>query len=318
MAVTIPKEPNVPKPPIFNLGTDYMQFGLSKDQANEIILSRFFNRNGGQPEFIVLHVQDGTTPGSLKYWSDPAVQASSTVMANKDGSILQIIGEAHGPWTNGDTIAPTAEANEILAYGGNPNNWSLTIEGEGGPTEALTPAQKAATVWQVQTWLIKYPHILEHNWSILRHRFINSANRWRCPDEATDPTKSLRFQPVVDAINAWLGSAEAEVPPVVPPGPTTPEPPASIYPEGMTPELAARLYGSVKVRWASKPFVFDDTRSECQYWLARGKLNIKEGEDYTHGEWPELDKVVRRGTTKNVHVFQWSNGDVYQKVIRQG
>lgn len=306
MTVSIPDKPDVPTPKIYDLNTDYVHFGLTADQAREIMGSKFLNRNGGRPEFIVLHIQDGTTPGSLSYWSSSAIDASSTVMVNKDGSVLRIIPEKDGPWTNGDVMGPTAEANEILALGGNPNNWSLTVEAEGHPDDVMPEGQKQAIVWVVEDWLIRYPKILDHTWSILRHAFINSVTRSRCP--------GAYFQPVVDAINAWLDTAGAEVPPVVPPEPTPA--PVTIYPPGMTEELAKRLYGSVKVRWASKPFEFDPKRSECQYWLARGKLPMKEGEDYTHGEWPELNKVIRRGN-KSIHVYHWSNGDVFQKTIRK-
>lgn len=303
--MAIPSKPNVPTPTIYNLATDYVRFGLTQGQANEILGSKFTSRNGGRPEFIVLHIQDGTTPGSLGYWARSDIEASSTVMVNKDGSVLRIIPEKDGPWTNGDVMGSTPEANEILALGGNPNNWSLTVETEGRPDDAMPDIQKQAIVWVVEDWIIRYPRVLNHTWSILRHAFINSVTRSRCP--------GAYFQPVVDEINIWLGETGADVPPIVPP---EPEPPASIYPPGMTEELARVLYGSVTVKWASKPFEFDPVRSECNYWLARGKLPIKEGEDYTHGEWPELAKVIRRGN-KSVHVYHWSNGDVFEKVIRK-
>lgn len=342
VARTIPTKPDRPQPVIYDLSKDYARFDLEQWQAAEILASKFTKRNGGSPQFIVLHVQDGTTPGSLDYWSSDVVDASSTVMANLDGSILRIIPEVDGPWTNGDVINPTAEAAEVLALGGNPNNWSLTIEREGKPGQGLPPAQLDAIVWQVETWLIKYPKILEHGWSMLRHRFINSATRWRCPDEGTND-QSEYFAPVVAAVNAWLeGAAQpapvpvptptptptptppptptpVPTPPpvVVPPGPGTTEPPASPYPPGMTEELAKRLYGRVTVPWYSKQFVFNPNRSECGYWLARGQRDLKPGEDYTKGEWPSLRQVIRRGKTKNVHAFVWSNGDVYQKVVRK-
>src|SRR6266498_3518654 len=117
-------------PPIYNLATDYARYGLEKWQADEILTHRFYQRKDaplvGKPAFIVLHIQDGTTPGSLSYWVN--VQASSTVMANRDGSILKIIPEVQGPWTNGDVMSPTWQANEIIAKGGNPNIWTLSIE----------------------------------------------------------------------------------------------------------------------------------------------------------------------------------------------
>lgn len=308
--IAIPTTTSVPKPPTFDLATDYARFGLAQWQAAEIIASRFTNRNGAKPAFIVLHIQDGTTRGSLSYWSSDAIDASSTVMIQKDGSILKIIPEQHGPWTNGDVNNPTKEASEILAKGGNPNIWSLTVEAEGKPADVMPQAQHDAIVWQVEDWIMRYPAILDSNWAILRHRFINSASRWRCPDEAGG-TGGPYFNPVVADVNAWLGS------PIEPSAPTTPVEPPSPYPPGMSPELAARLYGTVTVSWSSKPFAFDEHRSECAYWLARGQLDLKPGQDYTAGEWPPLRDVIRRGATKNIHVYQWANGDVYQKVIRK-
>jgi hypothetical protein len=71
----------------------------------------------GSASFTYTVCDDGTTNGSLAYWASNAVDASSTVMIQKDGSILKIIPEQHGPWTNGDVISPTAEAAEILSLG---------------------------------------------------------------------------------------------------------------------------------------------------------------------------------------------------------
>lgn len=302
----IPTKHSVPTPTIYNLTTDYARFGLEKWQADEIIGSRFTNRNGAKPRFLVFHIQDGTTRGSLSYWSSDAVEASSTVMVQKDGSILRIIPEQHGPWTNGDVMSPTAQAAEILALGGNPNIWSLTTEVEGKPWDVMPQVQHDAVVWWAEDMLMKYPDILLANWCLLRHGFINSVTRPNCPGNY--------FDPVVADINAWLENAD--VPPTPTPEPV-PEQPPSPYPPGMTEELAARLYGKVTVPWSSKTFAFHEPRSECQYWLARGKLQLKEGEDYTHATWPELDDVIRRGKTKNIHVYRWNNGDVYEKVIRK-
>lgn len=297
---TIPTTFDVKTPVIFDLAKDFARYGLSAAEANEILFSRFENRNGKQPRFIVYHIQDGTTPGSLKYWSSPDIDASSTVMVNKDGSVLRIIPEQHGPWTNGDVMSPTAEANEILALGGNPNIWTLSIEAEGKPWDAMPDVQRDAIVWVSEDWIMRHPAILQAQWCLLRHGFINSITRANCPGNY--------FDPVVAAVNHWLET---------PPAPVPEPPPVSPYPAGMTEELAARLYGSVTVPWSSKPFVFDPARAECGYWLARGQLTIKEGDDYTKGEWPELVNVIRRGLTNNVHVFHWSNGDVYEKVIRK-
>ena len=275
----LPPAASVPKPPIFTLANDFSRYGLTRSQANEILASRFNKRNGAHPQFVVLHIQDGTTNGSLAYWASSAVEASSTVMINKDGSILQIIGEEHGPWTNGDVIGPTAEAAEILALGGNPNIWSLTCEAEGKPDDAMPQVQLDAIVWWVEDCLMRYPAILKHTYSILRHGWINSATRSRCP--------GAYFDRVLTAINEWLDEgATRPQPPAPEPIPT---PPSAAYPVGMNEALAMRLYGSVRVTWASKPFAFDEQRSECQYWLARGKLAL-----------------ARAMTTRTVPGHRWS------------
>jgi hypothetical protein len=227
-------------------------------------------------------------------------------MTQRDGSILRVIGDQHGAWTNGDVINPQPPANELLALGGNPNIWTLTIEGEGGPDDVMPKEQFDATVWQVETWIIQYPHILDHLWSILRHRHINSKTRYNCSDRG-NTIPSIRHQPVIDAVNTWLATAVNQEP--------EPEP-EPLYPAGMTPELARALYGSITKRWRSEPFEFEEKRSECQYWLAQIRAQLKPGEPYTNAEFGPIVNVIRRGKSKNIHVYQWAGMKPYEKVIR--
>lgn len=190
-----PEEPEEPTPPnnknpfpqpvIYDLATDYAEFGLTKAQANKIIGSRFENRDGATAEYIVNHIQDGTTVGSLNWWAvGPGVQASSTVMANKDGSILKIVPEQHGPWTNGDTCSPTAKSAGLRALGGNPNQWCLTLEAEGKPGVSevtYTDAQLNAICWQFADWMIRYDLPLAN---VLSHASLNQCSRPSCPGTA--------------------------------------------------------------------------------------------------------------------------------------
>ena len=303
-SVKIPTQPSVPKPVIYDLATDYARFGLAEWQADEILTHRFDNRNGGRPEFIVLHIQDGTTRGSLSYWA--GVQASSHVMIQKDGSILRVIPDQHGAWTNGDVNRPSAESMALIALGDNANNWSLTIEAEGGPWDQLTPPQKNAIIWQVQTWMIQNPRIAARYLAgILRHGFINTVDKINC---------GLYRPEIVAAIEAWATATPVEPQPEPQP---VPEP---LYPRGMSPELARELYeaqGPFTAAWTSKAIGWDEERSECQAWLVWGKAQLKPGQDYTHAEWPALVKIIRRGKTKNIHAYVYSNGAVYEKVVRK-
>lgn len=155
------------------------KYGLTPAQRDVLLGRMFPGRAGGRPTFIVLHIQEGVTRGSLPYWvSDPAnVQASSTVTVQADGSILKVIAESDGPWTNGDVQSPTAEAAGLLALGGNANRWSLTLEAEGRPNDVMPAAELDAIVWQVRDWMGRYSIPLAN---VLPHAAINSVTRSFC------------------------------------------------------------------------------------------------------------------------------------------
>jgi hypothetical protein len=178
------------KPAMYDLATDYGYFGLPNDplrgaDVQKILGNRFVNREGGKPRYIVNHIQDGTTPGSLNWWARGAgVEASSTVMIQRDGSILRIIDEGDGPWTNGRVCNPTQKSAGLRALGGNPNNWSLTIESEGTPGVAAvsyTAAQLESVCWQIADWMIRYNIPLAN---VLSHATIDNCDRARCPGDA--------------------------------------------------------------------------------------------------------------------------------------
>lgn len=177
------KDTNVPasvtRPPIYDLGQDYERFGLTEEQADIILSKRITNRLGYQPQAIVWHIQDGTTRGSLAYWVN--VQASSTVMIQKDGSILNIIPRQHGPWTNGDVSNPSARGRTLVSLaGGDPNRVSITCEMEGVPGDLLTPAQENAAVWWALDVMREFPHIDMNDH--YQHADLNSVTRPRCPN----------------------------------------------------------------------------------------------------------------------------------------
>jgi hypothetical protein len=74
----------------------------------------------------------------------------------------------------------------------------------------------------------------------------------------------------------------------------------------MTRELASRLYGTLTVSWASQPFRFDPSRSECQAWLAHIREQLKPAERYTKARIGRLVDVIRRGDGSRL--FRWSDG----------
>lgn len=169
------------QPVIYDLAIDYARFGATWGQASAILGHKFPGRAGARPRCIVLHIQDGTTRGTLSYW--PGVQASSTVLIQRDGSILRVIPESDGPWTNGDVIDPTPQSLIVRNLGGNPNVWTLSIEAEGHPFDPLPAVQLDAIEWQCRDWMTRYPEITSPLW-VLPHRSFNSATRGNCPGPA--------------------------------------------------------------------------------------------------------------------------------------
>lgn len=169
------------QPVIYDLATDYARFGLAKWQADAILTHRFEGRRSGgiqgRPLKLVYHIQDGWTNGSLPYWV--SVEASSHYMVQRDGSILKVIPEAHGAWTNGDVMgANYAEVGDVLNLGGNANVWCITVESEGHPFDPQTQAQLDSLEWLARDVMRRYDEIGVED--IEEHASFNSVTRANC------------------------------------------------------------------------------------------------------------------------------------------
>ena len=174
-----------PAPTIYSLSRDYARFGLTQPQANKIGSHKFAARQGKKPMAIVLHIQEGTTKSSLSWWASGNADASATVMIEKDGSLLRVIPEADGPWTNGDVKAPSAKGQQLLnKIGGvNPNLVTLSIEAAGFSNDLMTDAAATTTCWQLTEWM--RIHGLTKA-DIYKHADLNSVTRAFCPGKYWD------------------------------------------------------------------------------------------------------------------------------------
>src|SRR5262245_77555 len=170
----------------FGLSTTYPgRWDLSRSQRDYLLTRRIYNRGGGTPRIIVLHIQEGNTPGSLSHWvsgmdrSGNPIAASATVLANRDGTLLRCIPEIHGPWTNGDVQSPTPKGQAAVAqWGRDPNTYTLSIEAEGYPVQEATESQLSAIVWQCREWMRQYGIAVG---DVYRHSDFNSVTRIQCP-----------------------------------------------------------------------------------------------------------------------------------------
>ena len=179
-AFPTPQHPNTPTPIIYDLRNDAhaARFGLTPAERDRLLVKKIPGRDGMRPEAIGLHVQWGATPGSLRHWL--GVDASATVMVQRDGSILKVIPEGDGPWTQGDVRRPGARARALLdRFGPDPNVYSLTIEAEDERTERINEAQTRTILWQIGEWQRRWPTLADHE-RIVVHYEINSVDRARC------------------------------------------------------------------------------------------------------------------------------------------
>lgn len=263
-------------PKVWDIRTDYARFGLSVDERDTILRKRE-HRGTYRPSFIVLHVQDGFTKNSLRYWLPKS--ASSTVMVNLDGSVLRVIAEEDVPWTNGDDQRPNAWGQRIIAAGGgDPNNVTLSIETEGMSDGTHPQAQIDAVVWQCRAWMAKYGIPLAN---VGRHSDINTVDPWkiRCPG------------PYADQVIRELG---AVVPPPV-------EPVWVFGVEGMTETRAKAVFGAIP-----KPgggiYKYDPIGSVTKEW---GKHGAETG---CWGTLLSVDVEVIGG--KTWRYFEFSDGFV--------
>ena len=175
-----PAPPWVPVIYDVRIDADAARFGLAPDER-DILLSRSYpGRQGSLAAVIVLHIQEGVTAGSLDWWvHGPGVRASSTVLIQRDGSILRCIPEQDAPWTNGDVDAPDAQARRLMTQHGmlDLNPITLSIEAEGRSTATMPKLEFQAIVWQVRDWMTRYAVPTDH---ILGHFQINSITRGQC------------------------------------------------------------------------------------------------------------------------------------------
>lgn len=172
-------------PTFYYLNKDYARFGLTKAQATEILAKRFTKRYDadagvtGAIEYIVLHIQAGYTPGSLEWWLDH--DASSNVMVQRDGSVLVVIPEEHGPWTNGDDYAPKPAGLGLVSLPGNSNIWSWTCEAEGvtGAEPLKYPAMLNTIEWLVRDVMKRHPKTALPG-HLITHSDVNQINKPNC------------------------------------------------------------------------------------------------------------------------------------------
>lgn len=101
-------------------------------------------RSGSKPEAIVIHVMDGTLPGTDAWFNNPTSKVSAHYGIGKTGEVHQYVKEEDQAWHAGVISKPSAKI--VKAKGSlNPNRYTIGIEHEGTATSAWTEEMKRAS-----------------------------------------------------------------------------------------------------------------------------------------------------------------------------
>lgn len=287
---------------------------------------------------VTLHRMLGSLEGTDTYFrngaaglTDMGAKASSDLVYrwnDETGKGHQGISANRAPWASGPYRA-TAYGDGLKftnKYGVNAVNRdrrSLEIDGfYGDPWSQASMQEYAQTTAHDAhnygiTWE-QFPHSPKDDCSfICWHNEFCGTDYKECPGSVV-MSQTDTFIGIVKGIMkaAQQGKVTQPGEPAPPPPVVTPVP-VNPYPKGATEEWVRVAYGSVKVPWAARPFVFDITRSECRAWLAYCTSTIPAGGDYTDGHWGALEKVIRRGNKgSNGRDFLFSHGFIYHQEPR--
>ncbi|MCA9163674.1 MAG: N-acetylmuramoyl-L-alanine amidase, partial [Planctomycetales bacterium] len=259
------------------------------------------------PTYITVHEVGNTSPGANE-------EMHRAFVHNGGGSAGVSFHFVVGP-TEAIQLLPLDEAawHASDGYNGTGNRDSVAIEtiqiGDFDKTlwhlawlinEIATNPQRFAFN-QPRQWDFSINHIKQH------HDWAPDGKN--CPQFIRDRGLWPELMYRVDRWNAVSnpgGSGPEPLP--------DPEPEAKHHlPAGMTPQLASRLFGSYVAPWDDTVFAFDLNQAPSQVWLARGKRSVPKGKDWSEGDWPELNVVIRRGDGNQV--WTWSDGSTYERKV---
>jgi len=145
--------------------------------------NRWAGRDGERVRAICLHVAEGGRAGVLSWFGNPASEASSHYLINKDGSVWQFVREEDTAWANGAVNGPDRSIgwlDDCLRRGQNPNRLTVSIETERRWWEPLTPEQYAALVTLGRAILARHG-LGAGRETVIPHAAIDSVDRARCP-----------------------------------------------------------------------------------------------------------------------------------------
>ena len=140
------------------------------------------------PEAVVIHIMDGTLPGTDSWFKNPQSKVSAHYGIGKNGEVHQYVQETDTAWQAGRVNAPTWSLIKPAGSGTyiNPNLYTIGIEHEGDDQSDWTDAMYA-TSSDLLADICKRWNIPVDRSHIIGHREIYSLKT--CPGAKVDLDK---------------------------------------------------------------------------------------------------------------------------------
>lgn len=244
---------------------------------------------------------DGTDDdGLILRWNDPRGWRS---------------GWASGPYNAGDAYGDgKAFVDEFGVSAVNRDQVSIEIAGfvDTPLSERARDAIAGLTAYYADQMGVpwdQFPIWPEHGYSVIRwHNEFTGLNYKTCPGTVVmSETDALIERTRAVMKRHQVITVDPKPEPLPDPEPED----KHTLPEGMSSELAARLYGRYAAPWDGTMYTFDLGRAAPQVWLARGKRSTPDGKPWSYGAWPALREVIRRGD--GGVVYRWEDGSTYER-----
>lgn len=157
-------------------------------------------RQGYSPEYIVIHIMDGTLVGTDAWFNNKQSGVSAHSGIGSNGEVHDYIHSVDKAWhagvfnTNGATFTGFKYANGKLV---DPNLYTLGLEHEGKPDKEITEECYKASAGKIKYWAQRFniPIDAEH---IVSHKSIYPGHN--CPNKGVNILKLIEMAKVADPI----------------------------------------------------------------------------------------------------------------------
>lgn len=153
-----------------------------------------------KPEYIVIHIADGTLNGTIAWFNNPASHVSAHSMVGNNGEVVDFVHNYDTAWhtgvynTNGATFKGFKYDNGKLV---SPNLYTLGIEHEGHPDKEITHECYIASAGKIKWWANKFNIPIDADHIVSHHSIYPGHN---CPAGAIDINKLIELAKVADPI----------------------------------------------------------------------------------------------------------------------